>query len=149
MSTTEIGDDIVVEFNDGQCDSDNMPLDIDEDQEQEQLDVHARRLETPLPIVSSDEINIRGLPTVTHELSIITAEDDIPDGPVGEAVASMRTLAIQGYMEGDTELTSEEIAEVLPQLPELIRNPPAQPLTTFEELREHLSSTDEDDEMDD
>ena len=27
--------------------------------------------------------------------------------------------------------------------------PPAQPLTTFEELREHLSSTDEDDEMDD
>ena len=149
MSTTEIGDDIVVEFNDGQCDSDNMPLDIDEDQEQEQLDVHARRLETPLPIVSSDEINIRGLPTVTHELSIITAEDDIPDGPVGEAVASMRTLAIQGYMEGDTELTSEEIAEVLPQLPELIRNPPAQPLTTFEELRGHLSSTDEDDEMDD
>lgn len=120
----------------------------DDDEGQEQLNVHLFRLAEPLLIESINTITIQGLPTSTH-LSVITYEDVVSDDPVGEAVASMRTLAIQGYMEGDTELTSEEIAEVLPQLPELIRNPPAQPLTTFEELREHLRSTDEDDEMDD
>ncbi|MGB2015542.1 MAG: hypothetical protein ACPHSF_08740, partial [Flavobacteriales bacterium] len=92
----------------------------DDDEGQEQMNVHLFRLAEPLLIESINTITIQGLPESAN-FSLISHEDDIPDGPVGDAVASMRAQALQAYMEDGIVLMPDDVRMRLTQLPELMR----------------------------
>ena len=70
----------------------------------------------PVLIESINTITIQGLPEST-DFSLISHEDDIPDGPVGDAVASVRARALQAYMEDGIILMPDDVRIDLTQLP--------------------------------
>ena len=80
----------------------------DDDEGQEQLNVYVFRLAEPLLIESINTITIQGLPE-SADFSLISHGDDIPDGPVGDAVASMRAQALQAYMEDGIVLMPDDV----------------------------------------
>ena len=141
MTTTETEDELLeVDCNGVLLPPERVEIqvpDTDDDEGQEQLNVHLFRLAEPVLIESINTITIQGLPEST-DFSLISHEDDIPDGPVGDAVASMRARALQAYMEDGIILMPDDVRIDLTQLPELMRTETDPVFASTEELREHL-----------